>query len=109
MTRMDPIAHAEFDIVDSPNMGLTFFKPRLHTDKHAWGCEFEFGAPLNKTETVFGENSLQALLLALKIASTILYGSDLYKEKRIGVFGDIGGKLILPATQALLEVAPYPF
>jgi Domain of unknown function (DUF6968) len=103
------VAQAKFNIVEAKDMTLTFFKPTFRKNKNAWGCEFEFNAPLNVGNTIFGENSLQAFVLALKVASAILYGSELYKEKKIGVFGEIGGQLILPAPKALIGVAPYPF
>lgn len=107
--RQSPIAEAEFDIQGGEKMTLTIFKPRFDSVRRAWGCRLRFNAPLDTQRTIFGENGLQSLVLALKIAATILYASELYKNKQIGVFGEFGGSLILPAPHALLNSAPFPF
>jgi hypothetical protein len=107
--KQNPIVEAEFDIIDGRKMAFALFKPRLESDRRTWGCKFEFSEPLDVERTTFGENSLQALVLALKIASTYLYSSDLYKKGQIGVFGELGGSLIFPAPQSLLNIAPFPF
>ncbi|MBP7649363.1 MAG: hypothetical protein KA085_12275 [Phenylobacterium sp.] len=38
-----------------------------------------------------------------------LYGSDLYKNGELGVYRQFGGSLSIPAPQAMLDVAPFPF
>jgi hypothetical protein len=107
--RQSPIARAEFDVKGYDNMILVIYKPYLDSARRTWGCRFKFTAPLDTEHTIFGENSLQSLILALKIAATTLYASDLYKNKKIGVFGEFGGRLIFPSPQSLLDIAPYPF
>jgi hypothetical protein len=103
-----PIATAEFQILNKTKMTLTVFEP-AQDEQHVWGCRYRFDAPFNLDHTIFGENSLQALVLALKIAASDLYGSDLYRDGKIGVFGEIGGQLILPAPKAFIDIAPFPF
>jgi hypothetical protein len=49
------------------------------------------------------------LVLALKIASVTLYSSRLYKQKKLGLYGEYGRELGIPALHTLLDVAPYPF
>jgi hypothetical protein len=110
MKPRDEIAKMEFDIAgQSKRMALTFYKPILEENGRTWGCEFEFDAPFEVTRTIFGETSLQALVLALKVASGDLYGSALYREGKVGVFGEYGGNLLIPATQLNLDIAPFPF
>lgn len=103
------IVEAEFDLRGGGKMTFALFKPRFDKKKRAWGCGFMFSAPLDTQRMVFGENSLQSLVLALKVAATSLYASEMYKNKQIGVFGEFGGSLLLPSPVALLDIAPYPF
>lgn len=58
---------------------------------------------------VSGVSSLQALALGLKTLSAYLYGSDLYKNGELGVYGQFGASLAIPAPQAWLGRAPFPF
>lgn len=107
---MDVIADAFFDIANSvESMGLRLFKPEFNKDFQAWECRIEIDAPLNISKAIYGESSLQALILATKAAASYLYGSDLYKKGQLGIFGDFGGDLSIPAPSAFLKIAPYPF
>src|SRR5882724_5527810 len=104
------VAAATLEIADSPkSMKVTLYKPIWSNENNAWGCQFEVTAPLNVSRIIYGVDSIQALVLALKVLSSYLYGSDLYRAKRIGVAGEFGGNLGIPATKDLLDVAPYPF
>ena len=90
-------------------MRLAIYKPRWAIRQNAWGCRFTIGTPLKVAETIYGENQVQALVLALKTSAAYLYGSDLYKRKRLGLYGVFGGDLGIPAPKLFLDVAPYPF
>lgn len=52
---------------------------------------------------------MQALVLGLKTLAGYLYGSEAYREKRLGIGGEFGGNLFVPAPAEFLEDAPYPF
>ena len=45
----------------------------------------------------------------MKTLSVYLYGSDLYKRGELGIYGEFGGNLSIPASKEFLEIAPYPF
>ena len=104
------IADMLLDVTGSKKpMRLAIYSPRWVKRRNAWACRFTIGSPLKVSQTIFGENSVQALLLALKTASSYLYGSRLYKEKKIGLYGEFGGNLGIPAPSCFLDIAPYPF
>ena len=90
-------------------MGLRIFQPKRDPEHQAWTCVFEIDEPIEVRREIHGESSVQALVLALKTASAYLYGSGLYKNKQIGIYGEFGGRLPLPATEMFLDIAPYPF
>ena len=45
----------------------------------------------------------------MKTLSAYLYSSDLYRRGELGIHGEFGGNLSIPAPKELLGVAPYPF
>ena len=97
MAKRQLIAEAQFDIRGSvKTMRLRFFKPTFNLEMNAWGCEYVYDEPFDIARRIYGENSLQALTLALKVASSDLYESDLYKSRSLGIFGEYGGNLLLP-------------
>ena len=104
------IAELEFDLSYSDEkMGFRVFQPELDPEFNAWTCTFEIDDPIGVRRDIHGESSIQALVLALKTASAYLYGSDIYKNKQMGVYGEFGGHLSIPATEMFLNIAPYPF
>jgi hypothetical protein len=106
----EAIADMLFDIAGSKRpMRFAIYSPRWVKHQNAWGCRFTIGSPLKVSETIYGESSIQALALALKTASSYLYGSELYKDKKIGLYGEFGGDLGIPAPNCFLDIAPYPF
>lgn len=83
--------------------------PAYDRHRSAWKCRLEIEAPFSVGQDVFGESSLQALALALKVLASHLYGSPLYAQKKLGAFGEFGGYLGLPAPKEFLGKAPFPF
>jgi len=107
---MDVNAEASFDLANtSDKMTLRIGRPYFDQADQNWCCTFELSRPLEVSRTIYGEYSFQALLLALKTASAYLYGSKLYRDGQIGIFGQFGGYLNMPAPKEFMDVAPYPF
>lgn len=105
---MKPIAEVTLDVLDQRDgMGVRLYEPQR--DGQDWSCTFEIDAPLSVRIQTNGVSSLQALSLALKGLSAYLYGSTSYREGKIGLYGNFGGDLSVPATHWLHDVAPYPF
>jgi hypothetical protein len=90
-------------------MKFAIYKPRWVKRMNAWGCRISLSKPLDISMVIYGVNSTQALVLALKIASANLYSSRLYKQKKLGLYGKYGRELGIPALHTLLDIAPYPF
>jgi len=104
------IAELEFDLSYSEKkMSLRIFQPTRNLELGTWTCAFEIDDPLGVRREIHGESSFQSLMLCLKTASAYLYGSQIYKDGQVGVYGTFGGNLIIPATEVFLEAAPYPF
>lgn len=108
---MDVVAESFFDLAEGEPSSVTLkiYKPCRNEEYNAWGCSFEINEPFNIVQTAYGESSLQALILAVKLASSELYGSELYKQRKLGAFGEFGGDLSIPAPNVFLDEAPYPF
>lgn len=105
---MELIAEAVFDIAGSDEkVWARLFAPEeLGSD---WACTFEIDAPIDVKRTIYGASSMQALVLGLKTLAACLYGSDEYRDKRLGIGGQFGGNLFVPAPAEFLKDAPYPF
>ena len=107
---MDLIAELELDLSYShEKMAVRVYRPRQNAEHRTWSCAFEIDDPINIQREIYGESSLQALFLALKTLSAYLYGSDLYKRKELGIYGEFGSNLSIPAPQMFLDIAPFPF
>ncbi|HEX3653755.1 MAG TPA: hypothetical protein VHU18_13130 [Rhizomicrobium sp.] len=87
---------------------MRFFAPEQSKIEGTWCCCVQIDAPFEITKTVFGESSLQALILAIKLAGSYLYGSELYKNGQLGLYGEFGRDLLIPAPKEFLDIAPYP-
>jgi len=85
------------------------FAPEWDEELGTWSCRFEISEPINVERKIYGVSSLQALILGAKTLSAYLYGSDLYKNGELGIYGQFGGSLSIPAPQAMLDRAPFPF
>ena len=88
---------------------VRLYAPYLSEKRKSWVCRFEIGAPVDHAMDIYGETGLQALALALTSLSASLYDSDLYRRGALGAFGAFGGYLGIPAPQAFLDEAPFPF
>jgi hypothetical protein len=106
----DPIAVLTLDVRHrAKKLAARLFAPQQELDSPNWFCVFEIDDPIGITRKIYGESSFQALLLSLRVMSSFLYGSDLYKKGNLGVFGTFGGDLSVPAPKEFLDQAPYPF
>jgi hypothetical protein len=85
------------------------FAPQQRTEGPGWTCRFEIGEPFSYGLDITGESSMQAVVLALKGLAACLYGSDEYRAGKLGVYGEFGGFLGIPAPKDFLGEAPYPF
>jgi hypothetical protein len=107
---MTVIAELSLDLAGAKEKVIVrLFAPERLEDAPGWRCRFEIGKPISYGRAIYGEWSLQALTLALKGLSSNLYGSDEYKEGRLGLEGEFKGYLGIPAPSAFLDQAPYPF
>jgi hypothetical protein len=110
MTDSHVVTTASFDVRGkSKPMEARILRPEWSAQNGAWVCRFEIEPPISTSQDVYGESGIQALCLALKLLSSVLYGSELYKNKRLGACGEFGGYLGLPAPSEFLRSAPYPF
>lgn len=104
------IAELRIDVKGARSpMKFAIHKPRWIKRMNAWGCRVTFGRPFEISTMIYGVDSTQALVLALKFASVSLYSSKLYKQKKLGLYGEYGRALSIPALHMLLGIAPYPF
>jgi len=104
------VAKLDLDLKGQPQgVEVRILIPEWDNARGAWACRFEIDPPIAVQQAVFGESSLQALALALKLMASTVYGSSAYKDGRLGAFGEFGGYLGFPAPKEFLELAPYPF
>lgn len=105
-----PIAVGEYDLADTDRkMSIRVYAPALEPDGERWACRFTIDAPLSVDEYGFGEDSLIALVEALRGLSRAIYGSAAYGSNQIGSQGVFDGALFIPATSDMLDIAPFPF
>ncbi len=107
---MSPIAEIALDLsyTDTKVWARVYAPMRAASDEE-WSCSFEISEPLAIERTIYGGSSLQALMLALKAMSSYLYGSEAYEKKQLGIGGEFGGNLSIPAPSIFLDAAPFPF
>jgi hypothetical protein len=106
---MQIVAEQAFDLSYSEEkVRARIFEPVLEPDG-VWASLVEIDAPLNVRMAAYGENSLQALTLAVKLLSIKLYSVGGYEAKMLGWKGEFGGDLGVPAPNDYLDFAPYPF
>jgi hypothetical protein len=107
---MGPIAEVAFDLSYAEDKMLArVYPPEREQISEDWSCMFEIDAPISIRRTIYGVSSLQALVLALKTMAAYLYGSEIYRNKQLGIYGEFGGNLSIPAPAAFLDAAPFPF
>lgn len=106
---MQVVAEQAFDLSFSDEkVWARVYKPVLEPDG-VWASLVEIDAPFNFQMSAYGENSLQALTLAVKLMSITLYSAGGYRNKKLGWKGQFGGDLGVPAPHGYLDFAPYPF
>ena len=111
------LAEEVYRVRGSPRrLRARIFAPRLCPDGQTWSCDVSAGAPLGMHGQGLGQSGLQAVFAGLALLSMHLYGSMLYRKKRLGWDTgadepkiDFGGHLLLPAVTEVLDDAPYPF
>ncbi len=85
------------------------YEPVLDEDGFTWTCRIEIDGRHEGPQASYGATSLQALELGVKMLSIILYSSPIYRRKELGFDGEFGGYLGVPAVNAFLREAPFPF
>ena len=85
------------------------FAPEEQIQGELWVCRFEIGEPLDVSGDINGSTSLQSIALALQCLSAALYGSAEYRAGKLGIHGQLGGYLTIPAPGVVLDIAPFPF
>jgi hypothetical protein len=107
---MTVIGELVLDLADSDQEVVAkLFAPEQATGRNEWTCRFEIGEPFDYAMGIHGETSMQALALALSALSVTLYCSEEYESGKLGIFGEFGGYLSIPAPRVALDRAPYPF
>lgn len=105
---MTVVAELTLDVADTAETASVRLFVPVQGPK-SWICRYEIEGAIVHALDVHGESSLQALALALKGISSVLYGSELYRSGRLGHYGEFGGYLGIPAPNVFLAEAPYPF
>lgn len=106
---MQIVAEQTFDIYNSDEKMRAWIYARMQEPDGVWASLVEIDAPMNVRMSAYGEDSLQALTLAVKLMSIKLYSVGGYREKLLGWNGVFGGDLGVPAPGSYLDFAPYPF
>lgn len=106
---MQVIAEQSFEISGADEkMWARIYAPVQEPDG-VWASLVEIDAPMNRRMSAYGEDSLQALTLAVSMLSSMLYSVEGYRNKHLGWRGVFGGDLGVPAPHSYLDFAPYPF
>jgi hypothetical protein len=104
------VAEQALDLLNTEQkVRARLYEPVLEADGYTWSCRFEIDGRSSGLEQAYGATSLQALLLGLKLLSITLYASHVYRWRELGLNGQFGGDLGVPAVEAFLDDAPYPF
>lgn len=106
---MQVVAERAFDLSFSDEkVWARIYEPVQESDG-VWASLVEIDAPFNFSLSAYGEDSLQALTLAVKLLSSKLYSAGGYANGKLGWKGVFGGDLGVPAPGSYLDFAPYPF
>ena len=107
---MNVIGELVLDLSPTNNQVIArILAPEERIKGELWVCKFEIGEPINISGEIKGTNSLQSIALSLQCLSAALYGSSEYKAGHLGISGEFGGYLTIPAPRVVLDVAPFPF
>lgn len=106
---MTVIAEQFLDVANSTEkVAVRLFRPEQR-DTSTWVCRFEISGAIEAALDVHGVSSLQALALSLKGLSANLYGSDLYRDGRLGAWGEFNGYLGVPTPGIFSDITPHTF
>ncbi len=98
----EPIIVCDYDVQDGEGVRLSIFKPRPYDAAgDEWVCRIKLDGALERDHLAHGVNALQALLLGQQLAAIDLYTSKLYRDGRLGLFGEFCGNLLLPRPAIL--------
>ena len=107
---MDVIGELILDLSSGSDKVIArIFAPEERIQGELWVCRFEIGEPLDVSGDINGSTSLQSIALALQCLSAALYGSAEYRAGQLGISGQFGGYLTIPAPRVVLDIAPFPF
>ena len=106
---MTLIAEQTLDLLGSDEGVLVRLFAPVQVDAETWSCRHEIGSPIAETLDSQGVTSLQALALALRNLSAALYSHPLYKQGKLGAYGEFAGYLGVPAPSTYHQFAPFPF
>ncbi|MDB5417521.1 MAG: hypothetical protein JWP50_940 [Phenylobacterium sp.] len=106
---MNVVAEESLDLMGSDQKVVVRLYLPVEQNENTWVCRFEIGDPIAAVGNVEGTSSLQALALGLQRLSVRLYSHPLYRDGKLGAWGDFGGYLGLPAPTSYLDFAPFEF
>lgn len=106
---MPVVADQTFDLSFTDEKVVARIYEPVREPDGVWASLVEIDAPFDFSLSAYGENSLQALTLAVKMLSSTLYSAGGYANKKLGWNGEFGGDLGVPAPGSYLDFAPYPF
>lgn len=67
---------------------IRFLAPKQDKARDVWACSYHIKWPgFDRKYRILGEDSLQALTLAMKVAPSVIENADDFKAGRIGQFG----------------------
>ena len=93
---MPIIATMDYDLLDTDQVAtLRVWQPEQALPHAPWHCAFEIDDPVGVRRVVYGESSLQALILAIQTASAYLHSSEAYQAGKLGAYGVFGGNLFI--------------
>jgi len=107
---MKVVAEHTFDLrnADEP-VRARIYEPAPEPDGNSWTAWVEIDAPFACRWPAGGVSNLQALIMALKLLSILVYGAQGYRDGKLGRSGRFGGDLGFPAFHLYLDESPFPF
>ena len=102
----DIIAERIFDTETETKQQIKLIIGRPYKKEESFICEFQIlGVRSEKVKEAQGEDAIQALIIAMQMASALLYTSELGKEGKINWLGGMGrDPLGLPVADVFLDL-----